>query len=367
MSFTTAHISDEDFLNNPALYEEENNHPENQENIEEDVSSGSQEDLENNEENESTQNDGEFENDSEQDDDSFVSGSSESNEFSEEDEDPQDPEEPENKRSGSTAVDYKAEYEKVFQPFKANGKDMEVRSAEEVRQLMQMGANYTQKMQEIAPYRKVITMLQQNGLLDEQKLSYLIDLDKKRPEAIQHLVKSADIDPLDIDTTEDVNYTPGNYSVSDSEIQFKETLDSITAEPNGHSTVQLFNSWDPESKAKLWEHPQLMAIIHQQRQNGMYDRIVSEIDRLRTFGQIPPNVSFIEAYTRIGNELQSGNQQQARQPVARKAAVTSSTQLSNSRAARAASTPRGNKSASKTSYVNLSDDDFMKQFENVNY
>ena len=278
---------------------------------------------------------------------------------------------PESSSPGSedkpTTVDYKQEYSKVFEPLKANGTTLEIKTPEEARQLMQMGANFTKKMQEIAPYRKVIEMLKKNDLLDEGKLSFLIDLDKKNPGAIQHLIKESDIDPLDIDTSEETSYVPNNHSVSDNEIKFKETLDIIRSEQDGQSSIQMFNGWDPESKAKLWDYPELMTVIHQQRRNGVYDQIVTEIERRKAFGQIPANVSFIDAYTHVGNELHSGNQQQQRRPVARKAAVTN-TGVMNNRAARAASTPRVNKgTASKTNYVNLSDEDFMKQFENTNY
>ena len=267
----------------------------------------------------------------------------------------------ENKTESSP--DYKALYESLMSSFKANGKQVELKSPEEAKQLMQMGANFTKKMQEIAPYRKIIAMLENNGLLDEGRLSYLIDLDKKKPDAIQHLVKEANLDPLDIDTEEKSTYSPGNYVVTDNEILFKETLDDLTADPEGQTTVQIFNQWDAESKAKLWEHPELMKIIHNQRESGLYDKIVSEIDRLKTFGQIPPNVSFIEAYTRIGNELQARTQTQVAAPVARKAAVPKP-QVTNNQAVRSASVSKVTKPVSSDTQklINLSDEDFMRQF-----
>ena len=100
----------------------------------------------------------------------------------------------------SGSVDYEAFYKKVMAPFKANGKMITLRSPEEAIQLMQQGANFTKKMQAIAPHRKLLIMLENNGLLDESKINYLIDLDKKNPEAIKKLVKDAGIDPKDIDT-----------------------------------------------------------------------------------------------------------------------------------------------------------------------
>lgn len=56
---------------------------------------------------------------------------------------------------------------------------MQVNSVDEAIQLMQMGANYTRKMQELQPHRKTLLMLENNGLLDEGKLSFLIDSDEE--------------------------------------------------------------------------------------------------------------------------------------------------------------------------------------------
>ena len=84
--------------------------------------------------------------------------------------------EEEGKQSEGLPADfnYKEGYEKLMAPFKANGKMITPRSPEEAISLMQMGANYTRKMQELQPYRKVMLMLQNNGLMDEEKLSFLI-------------------------------------------------------------------------------------------------------------------------------------------------------------------------------------------------
>ena len=89
-----------------------------------------------------------------------------------------------NGESTVTEIDHKAFYEMVTKPIKANGKTVEIRTPEEAIKLMQMGANYTRKMQDIAPHRKVIMMLEDNGLLDTDKLSFLIDLEKMNPDAI---------------------------------------------------------------------------------------------------------------------------------------------------------------------------------------
>lgn len=199
---------------------------------------------------------------------------------------------------------YKAGYEQIMAPFKANGKMITPRSPEEAISLMQMGANYTRKMQELQPYRKVMLMLENNGLMDEGKLSFLIDLEKKNPEAIKKLIKEAGIDPLDINPEEEVNYQAGNHRVTDTEAAFATELDDLKSTPEGQATLGVIvQTWDAQSKEALIENRGLLHTIQQQRENGIYDRIVSEMSRLQMLGQIPAGTPFLAAYNQVGNQL----------------------------------------------------------------
>ena len=267
-------------------------------------------------------------------------------------------------------VDYKAGYEQIMAPFKANGKTMQIKSVEEAIQLMQMGANYTRKMQELQPHRKTLLMLENNGLLDEGKLSFLIDLDKKNPEAIKKLLQDANINPLDVDMDQESTYQEGNHKVSDEEAQFRLVLDELNSNPVGRETLQTINStWDQASKEVLWKQPEVMNTIHQQRENGVYARITAEIDRRRTLGVIQVGVPFLEAYRVVGDELHKAGafndlfkpKAPAVAPVATRAAMPKPTGLDPK--AEAAAVHRG--SPSKTTspleaMQKASDDEFLK-------
>ena len=288
--------------------------------------------------------------------------------------------EPSTPAAETAPVDYKAFHDQVMAPFQANGKTIQLRSVDEAIQLMQQGANYTRKMQAIAPHRKVLMMLENNGLLDESKLSRLIDLEKKNPDAIRALVKEAGIDPLDIDVHEEPTYTPGNHAVPDEAVAFQTTLDEVSSTPDGQETVrQITASWDPESKAELWKDPSILGTIHQQRISGVYDRVVAEIERQRTIGAIPANVSLLNAYRVIGERMtQAGAfqdlvaaQQAAQRPAVQhpvatrvasaKPAVTNSGKVSAAAPTRTA-TPR--RAEAFINPLAMSDDEFMKQFAN---
>jgi hypothetical protein len=283
-------------------------------------------------------------------------------------------------------VDYKGFYERLIgKPIRANGKDLVLNTPEEVERLVQMGAGYGRKLQDMQPHLKSLRMLEKNNLLDEAELSFLIDLKQGNPEAIKKLIKESGIDPLDLSSEDNVVYQPKNHSVSDAEMAFEETLSQIQAEDGGTETLQVIHqTWDPQSKALLWDQPQVLTIIQQQRRLGIYDQIATEIERRKLLGEIPHNTPFLEAYRLAGDALKSsgafahlGNQtadpaaQAGQQPQSPPAVIATRTvppkaPAANGDKARAASptqaTPKA--AAPLVNPLEMADDEFLKHFAN---
>jgi hypothetical protein len=271
--------------------------------------------------------------------------------------------------------DYKAVHAELMAPLKANGKTITFQDPSELRQLAQMGANYTRRMQEIAPHRKMVTMLA-NNQIDESKLDFLIALDKGDPEAVKKLLADKSIDPLEIDTTKTPDFQGGMNVVTDDEVAFRTQLDDLNGSPEGKATITEVNRrFDDASKEILWKSPEIMTAIHEQRATGVYDLVLAEMDRQITLGKIQPNTPFIQAYKVAGDYLvaQAGNQGgapngQAGQPAP--VVVTTRTAApkpaaTNGDKAAAASASRSSP-ATKQPIVNplaLSDDDFLKKME----
>lgn len=204
-------------------------------------------------------------------------------------------------------IDYKAAYERLMGEFKANGKVVQPRSVEDAIALMQMGANYHKKMASMKPNLKILKLLENNGLLDEDKLSFLIDLDKKNPDAISKLVKDSGIDPLDMDVAKGDGYKPQKHVVDERELALDEVLDSIQHTPTYQKTLEVVSKvWDASSKQYAVENPQLFQVINDHMASGVYDLIVSEVERERTFGRLT-NVSDLEAYRQVGDAIQARN------------------------------------------------------------
>lgn len=292
--------------------------------------------------------------------------------------------ESEDKKPKTDTVDYEGFFKQIMTPFKANGKTFEVKTPEEAIRLMQKGAGYGRKIQDMQPHLKVLRMLEKNNLLDESKLSFLIDLNQKNPDAIKKLIKDGGIDPLDLNADDKVNYTPKSHAVTDKEVAFHQAVAEIQTQPGGFETLRQINqTWDQESKGLLWESPEIFEIIQTQRDNGVYNQIVAEIDRQKLLGTMPNSTPFLQAYKVAGDHLVktngfkapiqnqpvtnangSGNGQQQPQVIATRTAVPKSQAQNSDKAAAASSTKTStSKPNLAVNPLEMSDDDFMKQFK----
>jgi hypothetical protein len=202
------------------------------------------------------------------------------------------------------AIDYKAQYERLLVPFKANGRDIAVNNIDDAISLMQMGANYNKKMAALKPNLKLMKLLENNGLLSEERIGFLIDLEKKNPDAISKLVKDSGLDPLDLDAEKASGYKPNTYTVDDREMELDAVLDEIQGTPAYNRTLDIVSTkWDGPSKQVIASTPQLLKVINGHVQSGIYDTIVKEVERERMFGRLD-GLSDIEAYRKVGDSIQ---------------------------------------------------------------
>ena len=202
-------------------------------------------------------------------------------------------------------MDYEAEYKRLIAPFKANGREIQVKSAEDAIALMQMGANYNKKMAALKPNLKIMKLLENNGLMNEEKLSFLIDLDKKNPAAINKLVQESGIDPMDLDAEKAGEYRPKIHAVDDREIDLDTVLDEIQDTPTYARTLDVVSQkWDGASKQVISQTPQLLKVINAHMESGIYDLISKEVESERVFGRLN-GLSDIESYRHVGDAIQA--------------------------------------------------------------
>lgn len=297
--------------------------------------------------------------------DSKPAGEKESNEKADETE----------KDSEQSGVDFEAEYKRLLTPFKANGREIAVKSVDDAIALMQMGANYNKKMAALKPNLKLMKLLENNGLLSEEKIGFLIDLEKKDPAAINKLVKDSGIDPMDLDAEKASGYKQTAYTVDDREIELDTVLDEIHGTPSYNRTLEIVsNKWDGASKQVIAGNPQLLKVINDHVQSGIYDLISSEIESERLFGRLT-GLSDIEAYRQVGdalhakgafNSLVQGSSQKQQKPAAAPVVVTpkpkvEDDKLKDKRRAASSTKPAAPTSVPKDfNPLSLSDEEFSK-------
>lgn len=279
----------------------------------------------------------------------------------------------------TTNIDYKAAFEKITAPFKANGKEIKVDNIDDAITLMQKGANYNAKMVAIKPHLKMLRMLENHNLLDETKLAHLIDLSKHDKNAITKLLADAKINPLEIDVEEAGNYVEGNYSVTDNEMRFNEVTAEIKGTPSYGRTVKIVTTeFDPKSKQLLSENPDVLLVINSQVETGVYDIVKAELDKRRMLGKIPANLSELEAYDLVGTELhnsgalakfypEQGNKQQqtpntSNKPPIKKESTENSLKERKKAVAPVTGVTKKKGVDSDLNPLAMSDEDFLKQF-----
>jgi len=259
----------------------------------------------------------------------------------------------------------------LFAPFRANGKDMQVGNIEEARTLMQMGANYNKKMAAIKPNLRVIKMLENNNLLDEGKLSYLIDLDKKDPKAIKKLIQDSKVDPDTLELDVKTDYAPNTYTVSDNEMNLDGILDEIQGTESFGTTMDIIgNKWDTSSKKVLVEQPEIIKHINDHVASGIYSQIEQEVSRQRMLNGLS-GLSDLEAYKQVGDKMSeagaftSSTAQTTTTPA--KVSIPKSSnsvdpKLRNRKKAASATTakPTGKPDPSTINVLGMSDEEFAK-------
>jgi len=209
----------------------------------------------------------------------------------------------------SAEVDWKAKYEelerKLLGSFKASGRTVKVESPDDAQRLMQMGYDYTNKMREMKPHLRVLKTLEQNDLLDPEKLNFAIDLMKGNPEAVKKFLKDKSIDPIELDLESGTGYKPTDHRPSDQQLALDEVLDSLRSSEAFPRTAQVITKeWDKASQSVLMGNPRIIAVLNDHMERGYYDQIAAKVQYERSLGRLV-GLSDLDAYKAIGDAMQA--------------------------------------------------------------
>ena len=277
----------------------------------------------------------------------------------------------------ASATDYESQYKKIVgTPFKANGKEITVDSADDAIKLMQMGANYHKQMQQLKPAKRIIAMLEQAGMLDENKLNHAIDIMNGNSAAIHKLIQERNVDVSDLYSDSEVDYTPNQHQVTDERIELDTLFNELNSTSHGQRVLQeVAGTWDEKSRYTIGQTPEILRLLGNQIESGIYDVIVAEVDKQRMLGNIPANAPMLQAYEQVGKYLQANGRlipagsnvgkvptQQTKEFKQHQATVPSNG--SNTRK-RVANTARSSTSSISTQMDNvfaMSDEDFKRKY-----
>lgn len=270
-----------------------------------------------------------------------------------------------------TDADKIAGYDALMGKIKANGTEIQVDSVEDAVRLMQMGAGFHKKMEQIKPVRKIGQTLQNHGLLDEKKINFLIDVSKGDPEAIKQLLRDTKINPLDLNMESDTKYTSNTYTATNQEIDLNDTLGDIQDTPSGKETIDIIsNKWDAASRDIIYKNPQVLHAINQHVASGIYKQINDKVNSERALGRLQ-GVSSIDAYKIVGDLMfpQTPQREEKGEKQEVKPSPKANTDKLTSRK-KTAKTPKSKQAAPSPKEVDISsmsDDEFEKYLNSVNY
>ena len=197
------------------------------------------------------------------------------------------------------------EYQKVFQPIKANGTEIQP-TPEKMIQLMQLGSKYYADREVIKPQLQTVKALEKEGI-DSDTLNFLIDINKGDKVAIAKLLSDKNIDIYDIDDSEADKYQPKDYRPQESELALENVISKIEHSPMFDSLLDNISKYDEQSKNEIKQNPEIMEILNEHLESGIYDRVNSVILEEKILGK-HLNVPFVQVYKNVLDRMIANNE-----------------------------------------------------------
>lgn len=243
---------------------------------------------------------------------------------------------------------------------KANGKEYDF-SLDELLMLAPKALDYTKKTQALAPYRKMVSAMEENGITNED-INMLIDMKKGNKEAIGYFLKGQSIDPLDLSLDEEVQYKPNEYGQSEQSLNFKDTVTRLSSDNEFARTQQIVSQLDNDSKQAMFADPSLLEGLHIDVKNGIFDKVIPVAEKLAVLDGYKKSLLdyYIEAGVNVYKQINEANQQTQ--------AKKEQDQAFKKEARQAASLPKVNHQNSRPKvmdYLNASDEEYEAWYKEL--
>lgn len=201
--------------------------------------------------------------------------------------------------------------------FRANGQDFEFTKEEMLGQfetVFGQAMDYTQKMQKIAPYRKMISALEEEGISSDQ-LNIAIDALKGDKGALQKILEINKIDNDDLTPDDDDEpYKPTDYGKNEFQLGIEEITSRIEKDPEYKITVDVIDQqWDQHSRETIAKNPSMIEGLHNDIKTGLYDKVAPVAMKMKVLDG--NTKSDIEYYMIAGEKLRLEEQDSSKKTV----------------------------------------------------
>lgn len=184
---------------------------------------------------------------------------------------------------------------------KANGKEFEM-TLDELKQTASKGMDYLKKTTALKPYRTMIAAMEENKVSPED-INLLIDLKKGNKEAIAKLIKENEVDVYDLPEAND--YKPQEYRQSETALEMKEVLSTISKDAEFSRTSEIYAAFDEQTKAFLNEDPSRIVGLHNDVKTGVFDKVLPLAEKKAMIDGY--NAPFLQYYLQAGQEILNAN------------------------------------------------------------
>ena len=200
-----------------------------------------------------------------------------------------------------------AETKPKVRKFKADGKEFEFTEQEMLDQfegVFGKAMNFTQKTQKLAPYRKMVSALEEESITADQ-LNLAIDALKGDKGALAKMLKLNEVDPFDLaDDEVQTGYTPKQYGKNEHQLNIEEFTNAIAGDKEYPITVDVIdNQWDQQSRIAFAENPSMIQGLHNDIKTGLFDKVAPVAMKLKVLDGNAKK-SDLEYYLLAGEQLQ---------------------------------------------------------------
>lgn len=161
---------------------------------------------------------------------------------------------------------------------KAYGQTMNF-TTDELIKLAPKALHFTKKLQELAPFRRSISAMQENKITEDD-LNQFIEMKKGNKTAIANFLNKSNVDAYEltaIDDNDTREYQPSKYGREQNALT--QTIDELAHHPKVAELHRYVDSLDGESRKRLANNPDVLEVLMSNIENGYFDIIAPEANK----------------------------------------------------------------------------------------